>query len=191
MVKTFQSVFPHTTIWYANGDIFMIGSPSKLSIDYERMMRGLLRPNIKELLTEIDLEDPVEFLTTFIMNEDQVRAYAQSADVMTDDMPVVEFTGPRSLNYNTISPNIAEFLKYREPVATYVTVTPDKDYSEFEKRLAIRFEADGGAAHRPHRQEQPPLQKEPRVLTQDTTDIASVLEEEVDNFLHVEEAYQL
>lgn len=141
MVKTFQSVFPHTTIWYASGDIFMIGSPSKLSIDYERMMRGLTRPNIRELLTEIDLEDPVEFLTTFIMNEDQVRAYAQSADVMTDDMPVVEFTGPRSLNYNTISPNIAELLKYREPVAPYVTVAPDKDYSEFEKRLAIRFEA--------------------------------------------------
>lgn len=141
MVKTFQSVFPHTTIWYANADIFMIGSPSKTNIDYERMMRGLTRPNIKALLTDIDLEDPVEFLTTFVMNEDQVRAYAQSAGIMSDDMPVVEFTGPRSLNYNTISPNIAEFLKFREPVAPYVTVPPDKDYSEFEKRLAIRFEA--------------------------------------------------
>ncbi|MBI5561268.1 MAG: fused MFS/spermidine synthase [Deltaproteobacteria bacterium] len=122
LVATFQSVFPHTTVWLANADIFMIGSPERTEIDLERLTERLAMPNVAALLKDIDLEDPYEFLNTFLMNEDMTRAYAQGAPVMTDDMPTVEFTGPKSLNVNTISPNIAEFLKYREPLVPYLAV---------------------------------------------------------------------
>lgn len=139
MVSTFQSVFPHTTIWLANADIFMIGSPEKTRIDYGRLLDKLSLPNIKRLLTDIDLEDPYEFLNTFIMNEEMVRKYAEGAGVMSDNMPLVEFTGPRSLHLNTISPNIAEFLKYREPVWNYLLLPPGVDRDEVVKRLEVKF----------------------------------------------------
>jgi len=139
LVKTFQSVFPHTTIWIANTDIFMIGSPERTSIDYDLVLKKLAMPNVHALLKDIDLEDPIEYLNTFLMNEDQVRAYTEGAFVMSDDMPSVEFTSPKSLHVNTISPNIGEFLKFREPVTPYLVNVPAGEAQALEKRLEQKF----------------------------------------------------
>ncbi|MBE9531462.1 MAG: fused MFS/spermidine synthase, partial [Proteobacteria bacterium] len=103
LTATFQSVFEHTTIWIANADIFLIGSSEKQSVNYDRIKERLAKPNIKRIMGEIDLEDPIEFVSTFLMNEDAVREYASGAPLVTDNMPLVEFTGPRSLSVNTIS----------------------------------------------------------------------------------------
>ncbi|MBI5492816.1 MAG: fused MFS/spermidine synthase [Deltaproteobacteria bacterium] len=139
MVRTFQSVFPHTTVWIANTDIFMIGSPDAARIDFARLRQRIGLENIRALLTPIDLEAPYEFLNTFLMNEDMVREYAGDAPVMSDDMPIVEFTGPRSLNVNTVSPNIAELLKYREPVAPYLDLDPALDAEEVKRIMDVKF----------------------------------------------------
>ncbi|MBI5809676.1 MAG: hypothetical protein HZB21_00560, partial [Deltaproteobacteria bacterium] len=139
MAKTFQSVFPHTSIWLANTDIFLIGSPAKISVDYKRLREKLNLPEVKRLLTDIDLEDPAEFLNTFVMNEDMVKAYVKGADVMSDDMPIVEFTGPRSLHVNTVSPNIAELLKYREPVWPFLVFSRDEGQDAARMTLETKF----------------------------------------------------
>ncbi len=141
MVRTFQSVFPHTSIWLANTDIFMLGSERRLTVDYERLVKKLSMPNIKDLLSDIDLDDPAEFLATFVMNEDRVRRYAGDGPVMTDDMPVVEFTGPKSLHINTISPNIAEFVRLREPVLPYLVVHDDMDKKALAEKLMKKYYA--------------------------------------------------
>lgn len=143
MVKTFQSVFPHTTIWLANTDIFMIGSPERTVIDLDKLERSLEMPNIKSLLTDIDLEDKHEFLSTFIMNEDMVREYAKDAPVMTDNNPLVEYIGPRSLNVNTISPNLGEMLKYREPVYGYIKTSSPEKLSMLKERLDLKYASSG------------------------------------------------
>lgn len=141
MVRTFQEVFPHTSVWLVNADIFMIGSPEKMNIDFSEVMERLSMPNIRRLLTDIDLEDPYEFLTTFVMNEDMVRMYADGAPVMSDDMPIVEFTGPVSLHLNTISPNIAELLGYREPVVKYLKNFGGRDMAGISSSLSKKFYA--------------------------------------------------
>ncbi len=141
MVRTFQSVFPHTSIWLANTDIFMIGTNEKLTVNYAALAKKLSRPNIKRLLSDIDLEDPAEFLATFVMNEDRVREYAGNGRLMTDDMPVVEFTGPKSLHTNTISPNIAEFVHYREPVLPYLRLPVGIDDKALYEKLTKKFYA--------------------------------------------------
>jgi spermidine synthase len=141
LVKTFQSVFPHTSVWLANADIFMIGAPEKTYVDFTRLKEKLAMPNIKRLLTDIDLEDPYEFLSTFVMNEEATRRYAEGAAVMTDDMPVVEFTGPRSLHVNTVSPNIGEFISYREPVFKYLRLDEGDDKEFVRQRLSQKFAA--------------------------------------------------
>ncbi len=150
MVRTFQSVFPHTSIWLANADIFMIGSPQELNVNYETIKAKLNMPAIKRLLTDIDLEDPVEFMTTFLMNEKMVSKYSGQGEVMSDNKPVVEFTGPKSLHLNTISPNIAELIRYREPVSPYLTLSPEDDTestsTDFRKKyFAVRLNLIGRA----------------------------------------------
>lgn len=142
MVRTFQSVFPHTTIWIVNSDIFMIGAPENKNIDYGRVVERLGMPGVDRLLLDIDLRDPGEFLNTFLMNEDAVRRYAGDSPVMSDDMPSVEFTGPRSLNINTVSPNIAELLRFREPVVAYLDVPKAGNPEKVKRELLVKF--DGG-----------------------------------------------
>ena len=140
MVRTFSSVFPHTSVWIANTDIFMIGSPERLEVDFGRVVEKLKMPNVHALLKDIDLEDPYEFLNTFLMNEEMTGAYAEGGSVMGDDLPSVEFTGPRSLHVNTISPNIGEFLRFREPVTRYLFVpggfNRKEVYSKLERKYA-------------------------------------------------------
>ncbi|MFQ5480042.1 MAG: fused MFS/spermidine synthase [Thermodesulfobacteriota bacterium] len=139
MVRTFQSVFPHTSIWLANTDIFMIGSPEELTVDYDVIKAKLNMPNIKKLLSDIDLEDPVEFMTTFLMNEDMVAKYAGTGAVMTDNNPVVEFTGPKSLHVNTISPNIAELVRYREPVYPYLRLSIEDETAALNEKFRKKY----------------------------------------------------
>ncbi len=141
LTATFQSVFEHTTIWMANADIFLIGSDEVQSIDFPRLAGRLAKPNIKRLLNEIDLEDPIEFLSTFLMNEDVVRDYASGVPIITDNRPLVEFTGPRSLSVNTISPNIGELIKYREPVWPYLRFVDRARGERVSTRLQEKFPA--------------------------------------------------
>jgi len=141
LTKTFQSVFPHTTIWLANADIFLIGSPTETMIDYERIESRIFPSHIKSLLQEIDLEDPLEFLNTFLMNEEMVRAYAGSAPIIDDNMPLVEFTGPKSLNVNTISDNLAELIKYRERIGPYLQVAAPFNKEEITANMEPKFAA--------------------------------------------------
>jgi spermidine synthase len=139
LVRTFQSVFPHTTVWMVNADIFLIGSPARTTIDYGLLKKRLAPSNIKALLKEIDLEDPLEILNTFQMNEDMVRLYSNGAPVIDDNMPLVEFTGPKSLNINTVSPNIAELLKHRERITPYLDVPAPFRKEEIVKRMEPKF----------------------------------------------------
>ncbi len=129
LTATFQSVFPHTSIWIANADIFLIGSEEKLVIDFERIVERLELPNIKRLLTDTDMENPYEFLSTFMMNEDIVREYTKGFEPISDDLPVVEFTSARSFNVNTVTYNIDKLLRYREPVSRYLKFAPDRENS--------------------------------------------------------------
>ncbi|MFQ5559637.1 MAG: fused MFS/spermidine synthase, partial [Nitrospinota bacterium] len=140
MVKTFQSVFPHVTVWFAAEDIFMVGSPEKrVQVDYDRLVQRISKQNIKSLLREIDLDDPQEFLNTYIMNEEQVRRYTDGAKVLTDNWPVIEYTGPKSLNHNTVSPNIAEFVKFKEKITPVLILDGKYDRASLEKAIELNM----------------------------------------------------
>ncbi|MBE9529345.1 MAG: hypothetical protein IME99_08920, partial [Proteobacteria bacterium] len=142
LTATFQSVFPHTTIWIANADIFLIGSEEKLVIDFEQMTARLALPNVQRLLQDTDMENPYEFLSTFMMNEEGAREYAKGFDPISDDMPVVEFTGPRSMNVNTVPLNIEKLLRYREPVTRHLSFSPERtDVDPIVQWLNAKFTA--------------------------------------------------
>lgn len=139
LVKTFQSVFPHTSIWITNVDIFMIGSPERMEIDFKRMKARLANPVIQRVLKDIDLNDPVEFVSSFLMNEDQVTAYSSGLPIMDDNWPYVEFYAPKNLLSNTVLPNIIELLKYRENVSLYLDVRDSR--KEVQASLSEKFQA--------------------------------------------------
>jgi tetratricopeptide (TPR) repeat protein len=75
------------------------------------------------------------------MNEKVTKEYALGAPLVTDNRPLVEFTGPRSLTVNTISPNLGEFISAREPVWPYLRFADKTEGKNISERLYKKFPA--------------------------------------------------
>ena len=73
MLKTLQSVFPHVMIWYApnstNKHAIMIGTKSKLSIDFKLLEQEMEKKEIKVSLQQIQIGDVYQLLNCFLTDE--------------------------------------------------------------------------------------------------------------------------
>lgn len=107
VVKTFRSVFPHTTIWNTTpGDLLLIGGKDPLSLDYARLQsRYDSLPGLREDLARLGVHSPLGLLADFVLSEEDAAQYAEPATVNTDDLPLLEFSAPESLYADTLELN--------------------------------------------------------------------------------------
>lgn len=95
LLRTFQEVFPHTTVWSSpnNYGAFLIGTPERLVIDEDSFAAYFDVPAIKDDLS-LYSSTPVDgqyVLSLFALDENAARNYAGDEPVMTDDKPWIEF----------------------------------------------------------------------------------------------------
>ena len=82
IIKTFQSVFPHTSLWYTGGiHSFMVATPQPLT----RAEVLALGPQIEAAGIGDDLGDGQKLAGDFLMDEGAVARYVESAQIVTDD----------------------------------------------------------------------------------------------------------
>ncbi len=82
IVKTFQSVFPHTSLWYTGGThSFLVATPQRLT----RADIAALDARIQAAGIADDLGSGAQLATDFLMDEDGVSAYTAGAPIVTDD----------------------------------------------------------------------------------------------------------
>ncbi len=115
IIKTFTSVFPHTTLWgKANSpDIILIGSPRPLSLDFREFSQRLKVEGVAQDLARIESSDIFQMLSYFLMDEKNLAAYAGDRRENTDDHPRLEFSAPRNLYSSTIGLNLESMNGYR------------------------------------------------------------------------------
>jgi len=91
--RTFQTVFPHTTLWFTPERLYyiLVGTQEKLEIDFKLLSEKLGNENIKQELAQLNITDPFDFLSCFIMGEEALVTYAGDAKINTDDHPYLEF----------------------------------------------------------------------------------------------------
>ncbi|MDE0316317.1 MAG: fused MFS/spermidine synthase [Candidatus Poribacteria bacterium] len=116
IVRTFQHVFPKTTLWYKYTPDFviLIGTHKRLSIDYEDFMARSQIPSIREGLAADDL-DGMSLLDSFMMGPEAVREYAGVGPIHTDDRPRLEFFKGKDLVSSTAQ-NIIGMKELRQQV---------------------------------------------------------------------------
>lgn len=95
ILRTFQSVFPHATLWRTNNFSLMAGSLEPLAIDFPLLERRLAVPRVRRSLDEADLGDPFSLLSCFFMDAETLRRYVGTGPLNTDDHPYISFVGPR------------------------------------------------------------------------------------------------
>ncbi len=139
VIRTFQTVFPHTTIWQTvRGDFLLMGTPESLVVDLARWREAGAIPGLMEGLRPLGFDSPKAVLADFVLGEKDAGLFAQHADLNTDDLPLLEFSAPTSLYLETVRQNLALARSYRRQ--EFPPITGDEpgvlNSAEFRYQLA-------------------------------------------------------
>jgi len=89
IARTFQSVFPETTVW-VNGTL-LVGSTRPLRIDREAIARKYDVPALRAALAEAGFPDVDAVLAAYTAGPSELRAFLGEGPVLTDDKPMLEY----------------------------------------------------------------------------------------------------
>ncbi len=119
ILKTFNSVFEHASIWHSHrGDILLIGSKQPFQgYDYQSVAEEMTGVVGIDLKVHMGISDPLDFFSFFVTDTGGVRKIAGDAPLNTDDLPLLEFNAPYSMykSETTLSNNIMLFKNIRFP----------------------------------------------------------------------------
>ncbi|NOY78505.1 MAG: tetratricopeptide repeat protein [Calditrichaeota bacterium] len=148
IIKSFQTVFPHCSVWIANNcrnrHALLVGwkKEAPLSIDYTLMKKKLADPEIKASLDDIHMGDIFSILDAFVLDEKAAAAFTKNVPVHTDDHPILEFDAPRVEGSDEAvwAKNLEAALAYRTPVAPFVKdIAPSGDNPDSVRNTLNRF----------------------------------------------------
>jgi spermidine synthase len=89
VTRTFQSVFPDTTLWF-NG-ILMVGAKKPLRIDRAAFERKLQDAVLRESLASVSINDFASLLGMYRAGPEELAAFVGPGPILTDDRPMVEY----------------------------------------------------------------------------------------------------
>ena len=120
IVRTFQHVFPHATLWRSNNYSIMVGTMQPQAIDWERLNEKMAPPRVHRSLEGIDLGNAFALLNTLVMDEEALRRYVGEGPLNTDDHPYISFVSPKG--YSSGSWEVLEHLApYRTSALSLLT----------------------------------------------------------------------
>lgn len=145
VVKTFRSVFPHTTVWNTiPGDYILIGSAEPLALDYTHLQSryGSL-PALREDLARRGVHSPLALLADFMLSQEDAARYAQDARLNTDDLPLLEFSAPESLYVDTVDLNRRVVRAFKQQEFPPMVGLPEGSLRSpgFRRDLGLAFRA--------------------------------------------------
>jgi spermidine synthase len=89
IMRTFLSVFPHTTLW-EHGTL-MVGSRRPLMLDQEVFERKLANEDSRRALESMGLGSFNAMLSRYVAGPDEMRAFVGEGTILTDDRPLTEY----------------------------------------------------------------------------------------------------
>jgi spermidine synthase len=89
IMRTFVSVFPHTTLWH--GGSLMVGSSRPLVLDEESFLRKLAAPQSKAALESMGFTSFENLLSRYTAGPAELRAFLGEGRILTDDQPLTEY----------------------------------------------------------------------------------------------------
>lgn len=120
IVRTFQHVFPHATLWRSNNYSIMVGTMQPQVIDWELLNEKMAPPRVHRSLENIDMGNAFALLNSLVMNEVALRRYVGEGPLNTDDHPYISFVSPKG--YSSGSWEVLEDLApYRTSALSLLT----------------------------------------------------------------------
>jgi spermidine synthase len=139
VIRTFRTIFPHTTIWQTlGGDFLLIGTMKPLTVDLAAWREAAAHPGLMDDLRSLGFDSAEAVLADFILGEEDTALFGQHAALNSDDLPLLEFSAPTSLYVETVRLNESLARSYRRQELPPITgVEPGMPSSaEFRFQLA-------------------------------------------------------
>jgi spermidine synthase len=89
IMRTFVSVFPHTTLWH--GGSLMVGSSRPLVLDEEAFLRKQASPQSKQALDAMGFRSFEELLSRYTAGPAEIKTFLGEGRILTDDQPLTEY----------------------------------------------------------------------------------------------------
>ena len=122
IVRTFQRVFPHATLWRSNNYSIMVGTMQPQAIDWAVLQEKMTPPRVQRSLENIDLGNVFALLNSLVLDESALRRYVGEGPLNTDDHPYISFVSPRG--YNSGSWEVLESLAPHRTSALSLLTAP-------------------------------------------------------------------
>ena len=114
VIRTFRTVFPHTTIWQTlGGDFLLMGTMKPLVVDLAHWREAAALPGLMEDLRSLGFDSAEAVLADFVLGEQDAALFSQNAALNSDDLPFLEFSAPTSLYLETVRLNQSLARSYR------------------------------------------------------------------------------
>jgi spermidine synthase len=118
LVRTFQAVFPVTSVWHSGITTVVVGSKEEPAVDAASIARRMADPRVRASLAVVGIEDPDSLLSLYTAGPDETRRLAGPGPLNTDDHPRIEYAGPRSTGSDLkgISSRVGvDLIRLRQP----------------------------------------------------------------------------
>ncbi len=126
LINTFCHVYPHSSLWYVNpSHMLLMATMQPFKIDYARLLERLSIPEVNKDLREVNMEDPYELLSCFLIADDKLYEYGEPAPINSDDLPFIEFSREMSVSVNTEVMTSLGYLKGSAWPYLYNVAKPD------------------------------------------------------------------
>ena len=127
MVRTFQSVFPVTSLWLNGGYLLILGGLDPLHVSLERFLERYETHDPLGGMPGLD-SDPYNLLGLFVSHGPALREWTQDAPLNTDDNRFIEYSTPLAFNtLNTVTlaaKTLTSLLPHFRPLTDVVYVDP-------------------------------------------------------------------
>jgi spermidine synthase len=141
LYRTFTNAFPYAMVFHHNFDTFLVGSSEPLHLSPDAFHNRLVSKKLARDLEAIELLETEDLFGAYLMGRDAMVAFAGDAPVVTDDLPLVEFTAPKADTISTTGPNYLAVTAYGESVAPLLEgIVSDEVHAALVERFNDRNE---------------------------------------------------
>jgi len=145
LIRTFHSVFPHTSVWYMinlpTDFVILAGTANRLEVRLGDIEKRIAAPLIQRDLAAIGMDNPYKLAACLLLAERDVERFVGGGPIHHDERPVLDYMTHATPYRNTLPVNLKQLVANRSDVTEYVVTWPGGQDVVPDERWAAWYEA--------------------------------------------------